>query len=234
MRQSAERHHCCPAARARAVWPRPSPDRSGRHRDSARAPASGDRSRRRGAGSVATCPSQRAVQLVGDVRRRSAPGGRRPRVDLPRHLRVPRSASDDVHEPVDASRACASSSSASSCSVFGSSPKIFTSIGVGRAFEVAEHVLQQLHELDFQCPARRPSSFGRRSAMISSAAAAALAARASAAPGCRPRSAGSRRGPAPSRCGARTPPPPACRRRSSRPCGSGGRSPRARCPAGVR
>ena len=30
----------------------------------------------------------------------------------------------------------------------GSSPKIFTSIGVGVAFEIAEHVLQQLDELD--------------------------------------------------------------------------------------
>ena len=101
------------------------------------------------------------------------------------------------------------------------------------ALEVAEHVLQQLHELDRQ-PGIRLRSLRRRSSMISSAVALPLAARLQ-----RTRMSPRvllrwRRGRAPSRCAASRRPPPGCPRPPPRsrvhlPVGL-----RERVPAGVR
>ena len=74
-------------------------------------------------------PARRELRRHIPGREPDAPGGHR--VDLPRGLRVATLRADDVHHAADVCRRTSCSRSASEASTSGSSPKTFTSIGVG-------------------------------------------------------------------------------------------------------
>ena len=97
---------------------------------------------------------------VGELRRhlldREPEAAGRHGIDLPGDLGIALLHADDVDDAVESCSSSSSTGSASSASRSGSSPKILTSIGVGTALEVAEHVLQELDELDLRERARLP------------------------------------------------------------------------------
>ena len=94
-------------------------------------------------------------QLLRDLRRPSGPAVRPP-PDRSSQVAsgVAALQADDVDDAARCARARLRPLRRCSASVSGSSPKTFTSIGVGAALEVAEHVLQQLDELDLDAGRR--------------------------------------------------------------------------------